>query len=352
VKVAFDAGERPPDPFPITELSGTHQKPNIQELDGVLALRHIMHCVKHNIVRWEVERFTECGATEQELADDTAFMRSTNGKLQWDTNVYRALYRNVLIGAVLSRALVEPMVSSIETENPFAKSLVKREPQMERQHLHYLAGFPAYSRDPEHYGQVLKPLADWMAREGWARNQGDEAMVREMLHILAAYEHLKDKIVNGYNHDARGKREYLGRHDITRSTSAGPYIYPSGQKKITVALFGIFQLEDISLPIEVMDTTNRTLLVANPCHGLASRFPFWPCLKYPIRNSDYTLPGPALYFFEFVLEYLGWRFTDKAFSAWDDDQEDPQEDLPYHSISRLFMFCDGQLDDRLVERIG
>lgn len=60
---------------------------------------------------------------------------------------------------------------------------------------------------------MFRALADWIVNEGKARNQDDEAMVREILHVLAAYEHLSEKIVNGKNHGGIGRYKYLGRHD-------------------------------------------------------------------------------------------------------------------------------------------
>lgn len=129
--------------------------------------------------------------------------------------------------------------------------------------LDYLYGFPAYSPDPNQYELVFRPLADWIVNEGRARNQDDEAMVREILHVSAAYEHLSEKIVDGENHGGIGRYRYLGRHNskslgLHHVRVRGPafqllYVFASGVRITAVALFGVFQLEEISLPINLDD---------------------------------------------------------------------------------------------------
>lgn len=357
VKAALEAGKRPVDPFPIAELSGKHKKPALQELSEVLDLRRMMRCIKHNIILWEIQRFTSCGATEQMLADETLFMRDMNSKDRWDTNVYRALYRNVIIGAVCCRAFIEPMFSARESNTSLVEALTRRERGFDMQYPHYLDQFSAYSARPEQYEQVYKSVVEWIISDGKAKKKDEKAVVREMLHILAAHEHLKAKILNGYQHLSRGDSTYLGRRDINyleslRISPTPQICQDSSMPKGTVILLGIFQLEEITLPSNPYDTKARTYLVANPYTKQASTIPLWPCQVYSNSQTDYCPPPGVLHFFTTVLGKLGWRFTERAFIEWDDEQEDPQGDLPFHSVTRLCMFCDGERDDGLVERIG
>jgi hypothetical protein len=175
----------------------------------------------------------------------------------WHKNLYKVLYRVVLAGAVCSRAFNEPLFSAVETGASIAESLVehrapaKIEINFSQDALDYLRQFPAYSPNPAEYEQVFKFFADWLVSNGRARNGDDEgSTVREIIHLLAACEHLHYKICNG------NPGWYLGRYDCNsqgdyRNDGRGglgdrPIIqplngFPRGVRKTRVVLFGISQ---------------------------------------------------------------------------------------------------------------
>lgn len=101
-----------------------------------------MYCIKYTIFHWEVQRLSELDfilkAIEHMTADGTSFKESENGKGLWHMNLYRALYRNILIGAVCSGAFMEPMFSAIENDHSFAKSPRERSSDSQQDMLDYL----------------------------------------------------------------------------------------------------------------------------------------------------------------------------------------------------------------------
>jgi hypothetical protein len=102
VKTAQLSEERPSDPFPVAELSGAFRKPELQKLRSTFDLQHMMRCIKYMILHWEIN----------EVFSDFFFANDfiEKGKIDdkdagWRENLYRALYRVVLAGAVCSSFL-------------------------------------------------------------------------------------------------------------------------------------------------------------------------------------------------------------------------------------------------------
>jgi hypothetical protein len=94
----------------------------MQELKEVLNLQHINRCIEHMILHWRVSGGSDYhGPTLDQVFDPTT---------DWQENLYRALYRNVLIGAACSRAYCEPLFSAVENGNwSMAQELVKKRRQ-------------------------------------------------------------------------------------------------------------------------------------------------------------------------------------------------------------------------------
>jgi hypothetical protein len=304
------------------------------------------------------------------------------GNGHWHKNLYRALYRVVLLGAVLSRVYNEPLFSAVETHVSIAPRLVKNQKRYEgspEDILNYLQQFPVYKSDADQCEHAFEPVAEWLVGDGEARcvqeglkqiGENEEAStVREMIHLLAAYEHLTNKIVNG-NPDWD-----LGRHQINNQGShsgdfegqvipAPPNGFPSGIRKISVCLFGVFQVEDISLPIHVEDMTFRYLF-AEPCAELQregeslssktgiSPTSFWDIQSF-LRRSRTGVEGPPaalVKFFSFILEnYLDCEFTEDAFG---DPEEEPDVYSwgPFYSLGWPRLFCNGEWGGALVDHV-
>lgn len=381
VKIAHSAGNRPPSPFPIASLSGFVQKPTPEELNRIFGLQHMMRCIKHTVFHWEMRQINCLKFGLEALGHFTPSGRFFNedeyGRGSWHQNLYRALYRVVFAGAVLAGSFNEPLSQALERGEGIERLKTKRvranipgEKIVKIKVREYLEGFPAYSSDPARYEPVFQPLADWLVADGKARHPEDEgAIVREILHILAAYEHLQNKIVNG-------EREWhLGRYDcsnlgsfphgaytLSRARERGnvlpplaPNGFPGGVRKTTVVLLGVFQVEDISLPIDINDMTRR-FLFADPCdevqHARADdgrEGTFWDIpsfLPYYGTAGTYSPPDALLNFFTYVFGKFGYQFQNEAFI--EDPDPGSENEMPFESLGWPVLFCDGEWGDCLL----
>ncbi len=59
VKKAHQSGNLPPDPFPMDQLSGVARKSNLQELQDLLNLQHMMQCMEYMLLYWEKRPSTD-----------------------------------------------------------------------------------------------------------------------------------------------------------------------------------------------------------------------------------------------------------------------------------------------------
>ena len=228
VKAAHQSRQRPPDPFPIANLSGTVRKPTPRELNAIFSLQHMMRCIEFMILHWGKEiwethttfgQMTSMGLLG-EIHTQAAIDDTENNF--WRKNLYRALYRVILIGAACSRAYNEPLVSAVENgDSQHAEALVTRRRKsrpVSEETSCYLKRFPVYNFDADdkrekgiwrdyEYEKIFGPLAEWLVNDGKARcvkeglrqvfDKNDLASTaREIIHLVAAYEHLTTMIVN------------------------------------------------------------------------------------------------------------------------------------------------------------
>jgi hypothetical protein len=303
------------------------------------------------------------------------------GNGHWHKNFYRALYRIVLSGAVLSKVYNEPLFSAVETDAIIAPRLVKNYKWREKHSwdiLNYIRQFPVYNSNADQYEHAFEPLAKWLVgngetrcvREGLKRIDESEqaSTIREIVHLLVAYEHLTNKIVNG-NPDWNFGRHQLNKQgvscgDFRGEVDAGPRNdFPSGVRKVSVCSFGVFQVEDISLPIRVEDMTWRYLF-ADPCDEVQregklypgtmeiSPTSFWDIQGF-LRRTRVDVEGPPaalLQFFSFIHEdYLDCKFTEDAFG----DPADPYVYSwgPFYSLGWPRLFCNGEWGGNLVDHV-
>ena len=310
-----------------------------------------------------------------------SFHETEEGISPWHENLCRALYRFILLGAVCSRAFNEPLFSAVETSATIAQDLVAKGPRYEKfsqATLQYLEQYPAFSSNPAEYERVFKPFADWLVADGKKRHKDDsEATIREVIHILAVYYHLTEKIVNGDSHGNPGR--YLGRKDFNnegvmwndgrgpmghRSATRPPPPpsgFPGGIRRTAVVLFGVFQVEELSQPICVDDMTQRYLF-ADPGQDISSASEasagedttsptaFWDIPSFLPSVRSYAPPNAIFHFFSFILQkYFDYRFTDEAFAEHDDPGA--ERPCPFESFAWPVLFCDGEWGLGLVEPV-
>ncbi|CZR56555.1 uncharacterized protein PAC_06444 [Phialocephala subalpina] len=400
VKDAHMMGARPPNPFPIASLSGTIKKPSPEELNRIFALQHMMHCIKHTIFHWKMRQmgFLKFGlGALGHFSPSGRYIQEEKGvDGEWHRNLYRGLYRGtlnvtfswrylegralgtvfvVLAGAVLAGAFNEPLFAAVDGCEKIAETLVRKrvrsdsqgEDILDEEVSEYLQSFPVYSDVTDQCERAFEPLADWLVANGKARHPDDEgAIVREILHVLAAYEHLQNKIVNGERGWCLGREdcnnagafpwdaEMLARKRGEVPPPLAPCGFPGGVRKTTVILFGNFQVEDISLPIDINDITNR-FLFANPCEEVQQAKAdrnggaFWDILSFlPYHGTagTYSPPDALLNFFKFVLRKFDYQFDDEAFI--EDPDPGSETEMPFESFGWPVLFCDGEWGDCLL----
>jgi hypothetical protein len=382
VKTAQMSGKRPPDPFPIAKLSGVFRKPELQELRSIFDLQHMMRCIEYMILHSDMEGvswfwFNKNSIREEKLADKDA---------DWRENLYRALYRVVLAGAVCSRAYNDPFISAIEQKNQ-SISLPERirvdlEETITEEMVKYLRKFPVYNPDTDdmsergqwrdhEYEAIFGPLAQWLVDDGAARSskrgvriqdQGypEKSTLRKILHIVAAYEHLTNKIVNGKAGWSLG-RPYVNNLGRAKSYSPGiltadaeKHKFVSEIRRTTVVLFGVFQVEEILMPNRVEDAVNR-FLVANPFNqetkasgavgavGNASPpAPFFDIITF-LPCQEPPDPHAILELFTFIFrKHFNSQFSNEAFDGM-------IEDGPMFSLAWPHLFCNGEWGDGLID---
>jgi hypothetical protein len=108
-------------------------------------------------------------------------------------------------------------------------------------------------RDPE-YETIFGPFAEWIVRDGMSQkttgyrapgvstdpfDNSQHNALYDIMRLVAAYEQLSDKIINGN-----------GQHTFVRSTDdEGVDIKIQGKVRMGhVVLYGVFQVEEITTP--------------------------------------------------------------------------------------------------------
>jgi hypothetical protein len=143
----------------------------------------------------------------------------------------------------------------------------------------------------------------------------------------------------------------------SRARVAFPNDFPGRVRKATVVLFGIFQVEDISLPIRIEDM--EYLLLADPCEevqraresGGRGNFPtFWDIESSLPSPGDFGPPIAIRQFFHFILSNkFNYRFGENAFQ----EEDDPGSEIdgPLYSLTWPHLFSHGEWGYNLVEPI-
>ena len=366
---AYQAGNLPP-AVAMNSLSGNSKLPDLAELKEVFNMQYLVRCIEYmyfystRLHLGECEdnlfqnmkyghypavqrRFPECLSEDIPGAKNATIDSFRDG-------FYRAMYRLLLAGAVLARAYMAPLFRAREEggkDGFFARNGLdyyaqkyweKIDPSEEvpptEADIAYIRQFPVYNYDVTDWSEIglwrnreyetcFGPFASWIIEDGrkrqrnepqdpndtkpdWAENWVDVGAVRELMLLLVAYDHFNSKFQNG----------------SWAKTNRGAYMKKQGNRTVSIVRFGVFQIEEVTMPVAVEDLTNGYLFADyHPAlEGLEGedipyQFDVWfatvGLLDHKIRNrylNNRENPGPPsmLELWHFALRHylnLGFR---------------------------------------------
>jgi hypothetical protein len=218
-------------------------------------------------------RFPEC------LSEDIPGAKNANIDSFRD-GFYRAMYRLLLAGAVLARAYMAPLFRAREEgfkegffqrnglwddycDKFWADTYPSEDGHPRPEDIAFIRKFPVYNYDLPDWSEIglwrnreyetcFGPFASWIVEDGrqrqqnepqgpndtepdWAENPADFGAVRELLPLLVAYDHFSSKISN----------------PTWTKGGGGAYLNKQGNRAISIVRFGIFQIEEVTMPIAV-----------------------------------------------------------------------------------------------------
>lgn len=270
---------------------------------------------------------------------------------------YRAMYRLLLAGAVLSRAYLDPLFRAREEggkEGFFVRTGLRQHPQkiwatidlsgvhgpLTETDIAYIRQSPVYNYDVtdwseigqwrnREYENIFGPFASWIVEDGrgrqqnmpipdqtnpeWADTKEDVGAVRELMLLLVAYDVSISKFANFERH-GRDHPSYL----------------KEGIRTVSIVRFGVFHVEEIIMPVAV-ENLKRGHIVANYHSALVGtegenipyQFDVWrvvgeldEVLRTEIVDErENPGPPPLLELWHFVLrQYLNLGF--RAATYW------------------------------------
>ncbi|GIJ98260.1 hypothetical protein Aspvir_000376 [Aspergillus viridinutans] len=345
---SFQKEELPPDPFPLSALSGAVRKPSRREFQQVRDFEHLAECAEQIYVEDEEQLKDEI---QHDQPDGTALW------VLWRARFHSSVYRVLLAGAVLYRAYQEPMYLAANWGLPnflekYVEALASDDMSSEPvggDELDYLMTFAPYNLgESGGIHDSFKALAEFLVQQGkkrahqqklhvqttailptFAAPQGlsdSEAAVLfiELSQLLFASEVLvgiQDRqspiIVNGNGSEEHGR------------TCFAPDLLYKPARTTPVVLFGTFFPEYISTPAAAADAVDSHL-VATPISrtsqtrsgvGFQHIYQFlYDLHRMAGRDNEFSSQDPAPYphhkFFEYMFkEYLGLRFVDSEFDC-------------------------------------
>ncbi len=256
------------------------------------------------------------------------------------------MYRALLAGAVLTREYLEPLFLASEQGPPgflgrFWNGLGEDENaellSLTQADVEYLVRFPVYDLEAgqEKWEPAFGELARWLLDDiettfttvsprslsGEAKLDAEQVgRLQEVTFFLAAAEHLMDKLFH--------KVICLPPDEDPADEDDVPPPFPGRVRKVTVAAFGIFLLEEVTMPEKVEDASNCFLVNEPPVReqdgqvGVDCQTPTpWTAdvrwvlqilhkqAGFPNLRNGYPSPPPGLRFLDFVLaKFFGARF--------------------------------------------
>ncbi|GFF67526.1 probable 4-hydroxy-2-oxoglutarate aldolase, mitochondrial [Aspergillus lentulus] len=336
---SFQKEELPPDPFPLSTLSGAVRRPSLREFRQVRDFEHLAKCAEQIYVGDEEDLKNEI---QRDQSDGAALW------VLWRERFHSSIYRVLLAGAVLYRAYQEPMYFAANWGLPnflekYVEALASDDMSSEPvggDELDYLMTFAPYKLGEgggihgsfkalgeflvqqgkkrahqfnlhEQTTEILPPFA---APQGLSSSEAAVVFVElgQLLFALEVLTGIQDRqpiIVNG-----NGSEEH-GRPELPRifSTSLPErlllcYLEPS--------FLSISQLQQRPLMQSTLILSLLLFRFLYDLHRMAG------------RDNEFSSQNPARYphhqFFEYMLrEYLELRFVDSEFDChYDEFRED------------------------------
>jgi hypothetical protein len=379
---AYQAGTLPP-LVAINSLSAKSKLPDLAELREVFNIQYLVRCIEwmyfnseeyhaaegseHNLflhMKYGTypsarRRFPEC------LSEDIPGIKNATIDSFRD-RFYRAMYRVLLAGAVLTRAYIAPLFWAREEWKKRFFVCFGLEDYMhihwEETDPHYIDGsefypptekeivyirqFPVYNYDVPDWSEIgvwrnqeyetcFGPFASWIVEDGrkrqqsepqdpndnepdWAENPADVGAVRELMLLIVAYDHFNSKFEN---------QTWETRPGVAYMQKPGHLLR---NRTVSIVRFGIFQVEEVTMPT-VFEDLKRGHLFADYHPALKGsegeeipwQFDIWSVvegvLSQKMRNRSLTNrenPGPPamLELWHFALRrYLNLGFRSGTF---------------------------------------
>jgi hypothetical protein len=370
------AGNRPPG-INIMSLSGNSKFPDFAEVKKVLNMQYLVRCIEYMYFNsthrhWgdqnpnnlfekmkygsypsERRRFPECLKEGIPGAED-ATIDSFRGSF------YRAMYRLLIAGAVLTGAYMDPLFRAREEGNAgfhlrngytlfqddcweqIVEMDVSEQGSHEDDDLPYIRRSPVYNYDItdwsdigqwkyREYEAIFGPFASWIVEDGrnrqheqsqnpagikpdWAESSDDVGAVRELMLLMVAYDHFNSKLENKVRDRNGNGPGYLGN------------------RTVSIVRFGVFKVEKITMPTTIEDLKSEYLFAEfHPCFedSAGKDIPYqfdvwWACSgildglnkrwAYNRWNRENPGPPPMLELWHFALRrYLNLGFRKETF---------------------------------------
>jgi hypothetical protein len=352
---SFQKEELPPDPLPLSTLSGAVRKPSISEFQQVRDFEHLAKCAEQIYIE-----------DEEGLKDEIQNNQPDGAALWvlWRERFHSSIYRVFLAGAVVYRAYQEPMYMAANWGLPnllekYVEALASGDMSSEPvggDELDYLMTFKPYNlgesggihgsfkalgeflvlqgkkrtQQQKIYVQTIKILPPFAAPQGLSSSEAAVVFVElgQLLFALEVLTGIQDRqpvIVNGNGSEEHGR------------TRVAPDLLYKPARTTPVVLFGTFFPEYISTPAAAADAVDSHL-VATPVSrasqtrsgvGFQHIYQFlYDLYRMAGRDNEFSSQNPARYphhqFFEYMFrEYLGLRFVDSEFDChYDEFSED------------------------------
>lgn len=362
-RIATDAllqGELPPDPFPVSELSGDANKPFLEELKQVQTLHRAVNYLEKEILSYDQDRFVSMPDELETKHDECARVKWK----VWREECHRAIYRNLAAGAILCRAYNAPIVSGSRPRGFLAAFLEIMQGSEDPDYVSegwfseseesYLSEIPLYSiKDYLKCEAAFQPLEDIFVQESRkrepfkplemvasARSRRDESLFKNFGRYVDIRnpesldpdhaENLFHQILHFFAMVEEEPRKFIWD---PRTQDAQCDEVPGDSPSAFAIFFGSF----VPIKISIRDRTTvsgRLVLPGIEAKTAKSKesnyFGFqymdafltrvWEVGGIPnYYGGDKRPPPPQFYFAEYMLrKYFSVRFADGIYeSAWD-----------------------------------
>ncbi|KAI9375792.1 hypothetical protein BJX61DRAFT_493081 [Aspergillus egyptiacus] len=344
--------ELPPDPFPVSELSGDVRKPSLEELKQVQPLQDVANYLGQKILSQRGDQFIA-------MPDSFDTDRHEWARLRWKVwreECHRAIYRHLAAGAVLYRAYHEPIVSDGRPTDFLAALIEIMESGEELEYVTdgwfsasdrtYLSKVPLYNiRDYHKSEKVFRPLEDLFVAESRKREpfepvgmfgSRNASRAQSLFQSFRRYADIRNpQSLDGYHAENLFHQILHFMFMVEQCPqqfildSRGPHDNkpekPSEDDRSTLAIFfGAF------VPMNITFRDNREVSGALALPGLESKtlkdsnyfgFQYMDTLLTKVwqvggipncYGRDDRPPPPQFYFAEYMLrKYFGLRFANE-----------------------------------------